>query len=356
MPMTMPMPMPMTMSMPWNDFSGPMTSYPMPFMPYTQHHMGATSQNPPIPVTSAPSDLVVSDAKDKPDKADKADKADKKDTEKAKDKKGEPGPEEKKDGSTGPPKPILSRSVSLSGVPIQRQRSFFGGLFGSSGSSSGKLNDYGKGQSLWDPVSAYVPIQDVLRQDKSAAAANSIQSAITSNQLSRKASRVLSQKAKELEKRETIWCYRPRETKLQEMQKVWVPFDLRNQVKLDKYMQHVAPPTIQPNQMSIKTVTAPLEIKDSKLPGTLLVLPHQGVAYHYKSMMSTKYLVLEIVSIPSNGEGNQLVVRQSDIPTIPITATSTINTATSTTDNNIPAETSPPGSKSTGKSWTSVFR
>ncbi|KAI9028302.1 hypothetical protein CLU79DRAFT_738667 [Phycomyces nitens] len=305
MPMTMPMPMPMPM--PWNDFSNPVTPYPMPFMPYT--HPINPAQNPAIPATSAPSDLVVKDPKDKsePEKKDK--------------------PEPEKKDSEAPPKPTLSRSVSLSGVPVQRQRSFFGSLFGSSG--SGKAGESGKGPSLWDPVSAYVPIQDVLKQEKSVATANSIQSALTSNQLSRKASRVLTQKAKELEKRDNIWCYRPKETKLQETQKVWVPFDLRNQIKLDKYMQNVAPP-------ALKTVTAPLEIKDSKLPGNLLVLPHQGVAYHYKSMMSTKYMVLEIVSIPSNGEGNQLVVRQSDIP--------------------INAVDAAPVSKPTGNLWTSVFK
>ncbi|KAG0173385.1 hypothetical protein DFQ28_000272 [Apophysomyces sp. BC1034] len=120
-----------------------------------------------------------------------------------------------------------------------------------------------------------------------------IQTAASSSNVDRE----LSRKAKAFEQRRFIWCYRPMgSAEDHHHSPAWAAFGLSNQRRLDQY------------PVRDDTFTGPLTIKEAKLPGTLMVLPQKGVAYHYRSLFSARHTLLDVRCLERTSD-HELVFR-----------------------------------------------
>ncbi|KAG0168168.1 hypothetical protein DFQ28_004926 [Apophysomyces sp. BC1034] len=180
------------------------------------------------------------------------------------------------------PVPGFARSTGV--ASLQRRRSLFGGLFGGGSASR--------------------PVHDTFRQDPSTfVPVNAPQDPVFQSGLSRK----LSKKAQQFKQLNTVWCYRPRHIPDDGTQRVWVAFSIQNQYKLDRAAFSLRNQNAgRSNQLSVTLD------KEEKLSGTVIVMPANGVAYHFPSLFSSSREELEVACFPS--QESNLVLRPAASP------------------------------------------
>ncbi|KAI9320809.1 hypothetical protein BX666DRAFT_1911536 [Dichotomocladium elegans] len=227
------------------------------------------------------------------------------------------------EGGGGPPPPTISRGVPqpiMRSAPPIRRRSMFGNLFGGGGGGGGGSRS-GLDTSMFDP-NVIIPLQDALEQmslgdsgghNRGPMMGSGLppsSSRSLDGALSRSNSRRISKKAQELQRFPGLWCYRP--SNLMPMissggegangggssENIWLPFSVNNQHKLHR--------AIDMTNGNIPSYTINLE-KEEKLPGTIYLSPRNGIAQHYRSLLSGKPEILHVRYIPSHA--SQFMVR-----------------------------------------------